>query len=112
MFEVIHKEQHVDLSNKKLTHQLFMEIADHLMLNHHLKVLDLSYNLLENKSCESIVQILDQRPLKYLSLRWNKINAEGIVPLFACLTDNSTLLSLDVSYNFFTTEKPFFVQSL
>ena len=68
--------------------------------NHKIKWLNLSRNLLTNKSGLAISEYLSQDKFTIaLNLSWNNIQSKGVAAICDALSENDTLKILDLSFN-------------
>ncbi|KAI9488697.1 hypothetical protein BDB00DRAFT_847025 [Zychaea mexicana] len=100
-------------NNRSLTHLILTDcqiypnecarLAEALLSNHHLQVLDLSDNPLANKSDEGIQSIKTALSrnhfLRELNLAGTDLDSSAAIALAECLPENSTLSRLDLSRN-------------
>lgn len=68
-------------------------------MNKSLRVLNLSKNLLTDRVCGELKNILDLCKINELYLHWNRIYAKGGIDIFEGLKSNSDLKVLDLSFN-------------
>jgi hypothetical protein len=100
----------LDLSKMRLSYSGIQQFRDRL-LNGKLKSLNLSYNFLANKCMPLISNVINRNCLEELNLCWNQFTYEAIGTLFAHLTSNISMLSLDLSYNSLNTCSALFLEN-
>lgn len=100
----------LNLSNKKLMNIQLITIKNNLATYSSIKILDLSYNTLTNKSIPIINQILSDISIEQLSLKWNQFTYDGMIHFFNQLNNNVSLICLDISYNKLTNNSTRFLE--
>lgn len=89
----------LNLEDNKLGDEAVFELLNGLQMSKSLRVLNLSKNLLTDRVCGELKNILYRCSIYELYLHWNRINAKGGIEIFQSLKSNETLKVLDISYN-------------